>query len=76
MAALIEDWWIAAVVIGVIGLVFMMVWQQQKKYVVHLAEVTRLNEENRTLNRENHAIASESLVVLKEIKILLEDRKP
>jgi hypothetical protein len=76
MVALFEDWWIAAVFLGAVGLVLMMVRQQQNKYAVHLAEVTKLNEENRTLNRENHRIAAESLVVLKQIKILLEDRNP
>jgi hypothetical protein len=50
--------------------------RQHKRYSSHLAEVTRINEENRVLGRENHEIARQSLIVLKEIKTLLEDRKP
>ena len=76
MIDLIMAWLPLAVVAVFIGYVLIAMRRQQKSYASHLADVTRINEENRVLGRENHEIARQSLIVLKEIKTLLEDGKP
>ncbi len=73
---MIAAWAPLAVVVLVLGVILLGAWRQHKNYLAHLAEVTRINEENRALGRENHEIARQSLIVLKEIKTLLEDGKP
>lgn len=76
MMSLVPDWLPFAIFAGGIGLLLFAVRRQQKQYSAHLAEVTKINEENRTLNRNNHKLAVDCLIVLKEIKTLLETRKP
>jgi hypothetical protein len=76
MIDVIMAWLPLALILAVIVFVLMIARRQHKSYSSHLAEVTRINEENRVLGRENHEIARQSLIVLKEIKTLLEDRKP
>ena len=76
MIDLIMAWLPLAVVAVFIGYILIVMRRQQKSYASHLADVTRINEENRVLGRENHEIARQSLIVLKEIKTLLEDGKP
>ena len=76
MIDLIMAWLPLLVVVVVTGYILIVMRRQQKSYASHLADVTRINEENRVLGRENHEIARQSLIVLKEIKTLLEDGKP
>ena len=56
----------------ILAVIFIFARRQQKSYGVHLAEVSRINQETVTLNREIQALAREQLAVLKDIKAALE----
>ena len=65
--------WLPFVIILAVALV--MGRKQMKDYGSHVRSVTQVNDSILDLTRKTHALTQEQLVVLKEIKLLLEDRK-